>query len=67
MGIKIIKKDISWLTDKVADFDIFLESQSYYFKNNGYLAGGFFVFLYCDPVFFYVFDFHFFPYFMKLF
>ncbi len=23
MGIKIIKKDISWLTDKVADFDIF--------------------------------------------
>ena len=41
MGIKIIKKDISWLTDKVKDFDIFLESQSYYFNNNGYLAGGF--------------------------
>jgi hypothetical protein len=37
----IIKKDISWLTDRVPDFIDFYNSQSYHFTNDGYLAGGF--------------------------
>ena len=41
MGSNIIRKDIAWLTEKVPDFMDFYKNQSYYFANNGYLAGGF--------------------------
>jgi hypothetical protein len=37
----IIKKDISWLLDRVPDFVNFYNDQTYYFMNDGYLAGGF--------------------------
>jgi hypothetical protein len=37
----IIKKDISWLVDRVPDFMDFYNNQSFYFTNDGYLAGGF--------------------------
>jgi len=38
---QIIKKDISWLLERVPDFMDFYNNQSYYFINDGYLAGGF--------------------------
>lgn len=41
MGTKIVKKDISWLIEKAPDVMDFIDSQSHYFSNGGYLAGGF--------------------------
>jgi len=41
MATSVIKKDISWLLGKVPDFMEFYDSQSNYFINGGYLAGGF--------------------------
>lgn len=37
----IIKKDISWLLERVPDFKEFMDSHAIFFNNGGYLSGGF--------------------------